>query len=95
MSAPALAPKTFTLTARELDVLRELVKDGPSDEQIAERLGIGYNTVKTYMKSILRRSGCPTRTALVVAVHRRAVTPTEVTQARDGEWFKTLADLGL
>lgn len=53
------------LTARERDVLAELVV-GASNEEIAERLFLTANTVKTHVKAILAKLGLPDRVHVVI-----------------------------
>ena len=53
-----------TLTARELDVLR-LVAKGNQREAIAASLGIGAESVKTHLKGIMTKLGCPNATSAV------------------------------
>ncbi|MBR1921058.1 MAG: response regulator transcription factor [Kiritimatiellae bacterium] len=53
-----------TLTARELDVLRE-VASGKQREAIASALGIGPESVKTHLKGIMSKLGCPNATSAV------------------------------
>lgn len=57
------------LTPAELRVL-EGVRDGLTDAQIAERVGVSIYTVRTQMQSVLRRLNVHTRTAAVVAALR-------------------------
>lgn len=52
------------LTAREMDVLR-LVAQGKQREQIASELGIGPESVKTHMKGMMTKLGCPNATSVV------------------------------
>jgi len=52
------------LSARELEVLR-LVADGHTNSEIASRLGIGSQTVKTYIERIFTKLGVNDRTAAV------------------------------
>jgi len=61
------------LTQREMEVLKLLV-GGLSNPDIAQALNLSVSTVKTHMKSILRKFGCAGRTQVaVVAVARRIV----------------------
>ncbi len=50
----------YGLSHRELEVLRGVV-DGLSNQKIAERLFIGEETVRTHMKSILKKLGAEDR----------------------------------
>ena len=53
-----------TLTARELDVLK-LVAKGNQRDAIAAALGIGAESVKTHLKGIMTKLGCPNATSAV------------------------------
>ncbi|GAA5211310.1 ATP-binding protein [Microbacterium kyungheense] len=59
-----------TLTAREEQVL-ELVSEGLSNAQIAERLYISAKTVSVHVSAILRKLDAPSRAA-AAAIHRRS-----------------------
>ncbi len=54
-----------TLTERELDVLKA-VADGLTNSEIAQRLFIGEETVKTHLSSVLRKLGLAHRTQAAV-----------------------------
>jgi DNA-binding NarL/FixJ family response regulator len=54
-----------TLTAREQDVL-DLVAEGWSNTEIAERLHIGVTTVKTHITSLMTKTGSPNRVRLAL-----------------------------
>lgn len=56
---------TDKLTARELDVLR-LVVDGLSNQQIADRLILGVETIKTHMRHIMEKLSVSDRTQAAV-----------------------------
>lgn len=58
------------VTRREYDVARELLRDGGTNVQIARKLYLSEDTVKTHVKSLFRRTGAATRTELIVAVFR-------------------------
>ena len=61
------------LSARELDILK-LVAEGKSNKDIGDQLGIAQGTVKTHVKSLLKKLQAPGRTAAVrEAVHRGLV----------------------
>jgi DNA-binding NarL/FixJ family response regulator len=53
------------LTDRERDVL-DLVADGLSNPEIAERLHIGVTTVKTHITSLMSKTGAPNRVRLAL-----------------------------
>ncbi len=53
-----------TLTARELDVLKEVAR-GKQRDAIAASLGIGAESVKTHLKGIMTKLGCPNATSAV------------------------------
>jgi DNA-binding NarL/FixJ family response regulator len=61
LPADAEAP----LTPREVDVLRE-VTEGRTNEQIAARLGIRYETVKEHVQHVLQRIGVNDRTQAAI-----------------------------
>ncbi|MEW2593029.1 response regulator transcription factor [Micromonospora aurantiaca] len=64
--ARAGAPRrTADLTARERDVL-DLVADGLSNTEIAERLHIGVTTVKTHITSLMTKTGSANRVRLAL-----------------------------
>lgn len=58
------------LTPRECDIVR-LVACGSSNREIARELGIGEETVKTYMRSILPKLGANDRAHAVAICMRR------------------------
>ncbi len=60
------------LTARESEV-SELLKDGHTNAEIAERLSIGIETVRTHARSVYRKLGVPSRRELARVAHQEAV----------------------
>ena len=67
-SAPRVAfDKTVSiaLTKRDLDVLREMLL-GLTNEEIAVRLGISANTVRTHVQNMLNKTGFKNRLELMV-----------------------------
>jgi DNA-binding NarL/FixJ family response regulator len=73
--APAKAPKqktSITLSPRETEVLR-LVADGLSNQKIAERLGLGLETVKTHMRHIMEKLAVSDRTEAAVKAMKQGI----------------------
>jgi DNA-binding CsgD family transcriptional regulator len=71
--AAAAANGATLLSAREIEVLRELVS-GARNAEIAARLGISERTVKSHLGSIYQKLGVETRSAAVAtAVERKLV----------------------
>jgi len=66
-SPATLEPKP--LTPRQCDILRE-VACGRSNSEIAERLHISVETVKTHMRQLLVRMGARNRTELATIYQR-------------------------
>ncbi|MFG2338433.1 response regulator [Streptomyces yangpuensis] len=66
--APAAAPWVARLTDREADVLR-LMATGLSNHEMSERLGVGPQTVKTHVASVLTKTGSRDRTQAVIAAY--------------------------
>ncbi|MEH0932420.1 response regulator transcription factor [Micromonospora sp. CPCC 205558] len=62
---PEPAPAMPGLTARERDVLN-LVAEGLSNTEIADRLHIGVTTVKTHITSLMTKTDSPNRVRLAL-----------------------------
>lgn len=65
---PTLAVSLFTdegLTARQVQIL-ELLIDGHQNKMMAQKLGIGEQTVKSHISTLLRKLDAASRTELVV-----------------------------
>ncbi len=60
------------LTAREQDVL-DLVGEGLSNTEIADRLHIGVTTVKTHITALMTKTNSPNRVRLALLAHRGSV----------------------
>jgi len=60
------------LTPRELEILR-LTADGLTNKAIAERLFIGFETVKWYLKQVYVKLGVSSRTQAVFAARRQGL----------------------
>lgn len=67
-------PSGVTLTARQLDVV-SLVAAGCRNNEIAERLGLGPETVKSYLRSAMTRLGARSRHEAVTAARRHGLLP--------------------
>jgi two-component system, NarL family, response regulator DevR len=61
-----------TLSAREVEVMRRVAR-GESNKEIARRLGLSENTVKTYLRRVYRKLDCRTRSAAAALVARRGL----------------------
>ena len=61
-----------TLTPREVDVLR-LVASGNANKEIAVRLSLTEETVKSHIRSILSKLGANDRTHAVTIGHKRGI----------------------
>ena len=72
------------LSERDLDVLREMTH-GCTDEEIAARLGITVNTVRTHIKKILNRTGFKNRLSLVVNVAKLGIVVSDEQRKREEE----------
>ncbi len=57
--------KSSEFTPREIEVLR-LLTTGAGNDEIAEKLDISLNTVKTHIKHLLEKTGFETRTQLAI-----------------------------
>jgi DNA-binding CsgD family transcriptional regulator len=61
------AAKRWDLTRRQAEVLGELV-EGRANKEIADKLGCALGTVELHVSAILRKTRCPSRSAVVSAV---------------------------
>lgn len=57
--------KSSEFTPREIEVLR-LLTTGAGNDEIADKLDISQNTVKTHVKHLLEKTGFETRTQLAI-----------------------------
>ena len=58
------AKRLFGLSPRETEVI-QVLQTGRTDKQIASALGIGFETVRGYLKNIRTKLGVSTRTAII------------------------------
>ncbi|MFI5895875.1 response regulator [Actinoplanes sp. NPDC051513] len=68
MSSRVPRPKNDNLTGRERAVL-DLVGEGLSNAEIAERLHIGVTTVKTHITALMTKTNSPNRVRLALYAH--------------------------
>ncbi|MET9969421.1 LuxR C-terminal-related transcriptional regulator [Streptomyces sp. NPDC006356] len=73
-SAPDGGRDTVQLAPREVDVLT-CVAAGATNAVAAERLGLRAETVKSYLRSAMRKLGAQTRVEAVVAARRGGLLP--------------------
>ncbi|MEU7113849.1 helix-turn-helix transcriptional regulator [Streptomyces sp. NPDC046182] len=73
-SAGPERPLGVSLTPRELDVLAT-VASGATNAGAAQRLGLRPETVKGYLRSVMRKLGAHTRLEAVVAARRAGLLP--------------------
>lgn len=62
----------FALSARELEVLALLV-DGLSNQEIADKLCLGTETIKTHMRHIMRKLSVSDRTQAAIKAMRQGI----------------------
>lgn len=74
MVSPVRLKQTTKLSARELDVL-SCVALGHTNVEAAEEMGIGPETVKSYLRSVMRKLGAHTRYEAVNAARRIGALP--------------------
>ncbi|AWB84600.1 acetate metabolism transcriptional regulator RamA [Corynebacterium liangguodongii] len=74
MVTPVRAMHTTKLSAREIDVL-SCVALGHTNVEAAEEMGIGAETVKSYLRSVMRKLGAHTRYEAVNAARRIGALP--------------------
>lgn len=74
MVQPVRVKQTAKLSARELDVLA-CVALGHTNVEAAEEMGIGAETVKSYLRSVMRKLNAHTRYEAVNAARRIGVLP--------------------
>jgi len=68
------AQRTLGLSAREMDVLA-LIADGLSNKEIAARLNVSPNTVKTHVARLLEKLGARRRTEALARAREFGMLP--------------------
>lgn len=66
------APNPFALSQREMEVLHLLV-DGLSNQEIADKLCLGTETIKTHMRHIMRKLSVSDRTQAAIKAMRQGI----------------------
>ena len=74
MVSPVRVKQTTKLSTRELDVLA-CVALGHTNVEAASEMGIGAETVKSYLRSVMRKLGAHTRYEAVNAARRIGALP--------------------
>jgi DNA-binding NarL/FixJ family response regulator len=67
---------TSNLSSREIDVLKQIAF-GLSNEDIADKLHIGVNTVKTHRANLLSKTGCGNTASLVMFAIKNKIVDIE------------------
>ena len=68
------AVASLGISARELEVLGEIAA-GRSNQEIAERLGVSLNTVKTHVARLLEKLGAKRRTDALARARELGILP--------------------
>jgi len=66
--------RSLNLNKREMDIVKLLLKDR-SNKEIADILGLSLNTVKGYMKILMRKLGVSSRAGIVSVFIPRSIVP--------------------
>jgi len=66
------APNPFALSQREMEVLQLLV-EGLSNQEIADKLCLGTETIKTHMRHIMRKLSVSDRTQAAIKAMRQGI----------------------
>lgn len=72
--SPAIGDDTIAVSARELDVLAQVAL-GCTNADAAARLSLKPETVKSYLRSVMNKTGTRTRHEAVVAVRKLGLLP--------------------
>lgn len=75
--------KKWNLNRREEEIVRLIIEDY-GNKEIAYRLGISINTVKGYLKLLMRKLGVHTRAGLISTILTGAPSPPPSPQRREG-----------
>ncbi|HNB21893.1 MAG TPA: response regulator transcription factor [Candidatus Melainabacteria bacterium] len=71
-SKAAPGPNPFSLSQREMEVLQLLV-EGLSNQEIADKLCLGTETIKTHMRHIMRKLSVSDRTQAAIKAMRQGI----------------------
>ncbi|MGZ6637687.1 MAG: LuxR C-terminal-related transcriptional regulator [Solirubrobacteraceae bacterium] len=71
----AYSPERGRLTAREHEVA-EMLADGLTNMEMAQRMQIELGTVKTHVHSVIRKLGVTRRVQVAGRMHQRSIGPT-------------------
>lgn len=74
LTQPSSPPQPVRLTVRELDVLA-CISQGMTNADTAQALGVSAETVKSYLRSAMRRLGAASRWEAVIAARRLGQLP--------------------
>lgn len=79
-------PRVVVVTPQQRAVIGHLTWDGADNAEIARRLGISYECVRSHLARALRATGYDNRTELAVALLRkRLLLKTEDHRGRRGQ----------
>ena len=70
MGVPGVTKRAVILTPAELQVMRQLLRDGSENGVIAGRIGISEHTVKSHIKAILTKTRASNRTHAAIMFYR-------------------------
>jgi len=60
--------RTYGLTRKEIQIIKTVITEGLSNEEMAERLKISKNTVKVHLRNIFKKVGVESKTSLTTTL---------------------------
>ncbi len=63
--------KLYSLTKKEVEIIKIIVAEGLSNAEMSERLNISKNTVKVHLRNIFKKVGVESKTALATLLISR------------------------